>query len=149
MRKSVTEYDEAIAQFKLKWNKKKTRLVYEYCSTWFNGRWSNWQIWHNPPGWANTNSNIESFNATIKRDFSLRKRYSVYNSVSVINQIIAYYSTNKKPFHLTPKFSEKTHQLGLKCSVSHIYKKHGQGHILCNDKWVIKLKNHSCTCRFF
>jgi hypothetical protein len=28
-----------------------------------------WQMFHNPPGWSNTNSNIESFNATIKRDF--------------------------------------------------------------------------------
>jgi hypothetical protein len=37
-----------------------------------------WQIFHNPPGWSNTHSNIESFNATIKRDFSLRKRYSVW-----------------------------------------------------------------------
>jgi hypothetical protein len=33
-----------------------------------------WQMFHNLPGWSNTNSNIKSFNATIKRDFSLRKR---------------------------------------------------------------------------
>ena len=45
---------------------------------------SKWQMFHNPPGWSNTNSNIESFNVTIKRDFSLRKRYSVWGSVDII-----------------------------------------------------------------
>jgi hypothetical protein len=43
-----------------------------------------WQMFHNPPGWSNTNSNIGSFNATIKRDFFLKKRYSVLGSVNII-----------------------------------------------------------------
>jgi hypothetical protein len=77
MRISVIEYDGALEKFKKKWNKKKYKKLYDYCTSWFSGKFSKWQIWHNPPGWANTNSNFESFNATIKRDFSLRKQYSV------------------------------------------------------------------------
>ncbi len=45
-------------------------------------------MFHNPPSWSNKNSNIESLNATIKRDFSLRKRYSVWGSIDIIEEII-------------------------------------------------------------
>jgi len=136
-------------KFKKKWNKKKYKKVYDYCTSWFSGKFSKWQIWHNPPGWANTNSNIESFNATIKRDFSLRKRYSVYSSVNVIKQIISYYSTNKNQFHLTPKFDAKLHQLGLKCAITNSYKRREIGLVVCNDKYVIKIKKRTCNCRYF
>jgi hypothetical protein len=37
---------------------------------WFNGVFTQWQVWRNFPGYRNTNSNIESFNSTYKRDFS-------------------------------------------------------------------------------
>ena len=36
-----------------------------------------WQIFRNLPGYANTNSNIESFNATMKRDTIERIKISV------------------------------------------------------------------------
>ena len=46
--------------FKDKW-KRHYAVCYDYCRTWFIGRWSNWQFYHNLPGQANTNSNNESF----------------------------------------------------------------------------------------
>ena len=55
------------------------------------GKFKKWKIFHNPPGWSNTNSNIKSFNAVIKRDFTLRRRYSVYASVEMMEDIILYY----------------------------------------------------------
>ncbi len=66
MRKSVIEYDKAPEKFKKKRNKKSCRSVYVYCTSLFSGKFSIGQIWHIPPGWANTNSNIESFNVTNK-----------------------------------------------------------------------------------
>ena len=87
-----------------------TNLIIQYCSTWMSGKWSKWQIYHNPPGWSNTNSNIESFNATIKRDFSLRRRYTVYGSVNIIKEIISYYSVNTDIFQLNPRFEQKIHE---------------------------------------
>ena len=100
--------------FKEKWNRKATKAEYNYMATWFSGRWCNWQIFHNPPGYPNTNYNIESFNATIKRDFSLRKRYSVFGSVNVIIKMIIYYSTHKKTFQTTSKFNENNHNRAKK-----------------------------------
>jgi len=149
MRKSYKEFEEVCVQFKNKWNKKKTKAVYEYVSTWLTGNYSKWQIYHNPPGFASTNSNIESFNATIKRDFSLRKRYSVYSSVNIIQQIINYYSTNKTIFHTTPKFCKKTHELGKKCAIVDKYKKQAPSVYLCRDKYIIKTKSRTCSCRYF
>ncbi len=47
-RKNATQLEA----FKDIWNKKSTREVYNYLNTWFNGRLSNWRIFHNPPGWT-------------------------------------------------------------------------------------------------
>jgi hypothetical protein len=113
------------------------------------GNFSRWQIYHNPPGYASTNSIIESFNATIKRDFSLRKRYSVYSSVNIIQYIINYYSKNKIRFALTSNFSKKTHNVGKKCALVDTYKKQPLGVYLCRDKYIIKIKARSCSCRYF
>ena len=55
MSKSTTDYETQLGLFKAKWNKEATKVVYTYMKTWFSGRFSNWQIFHNPPGWANTN----------------------------------------------------------------------------------------------
>jgi len=45
------------AAFKKKYSKKYNE-AYSYCSGWFEGIWSNWQIYCNKPGHANTNSII-------------------------------------------------------------------------------------------
>ena len=59
---------------------KGTREVTNYMpKQWFYGNFSNWQIFDNPPGWANKNSNIEFFNVTIKRDYSLRRRQQKFD----------------------------------------------------------------------
>ena len=88
---SQARLDELIVKFRENWDKKGTRSVYEYVMTWLTGKFKKWKIFHNPPGWSNTNSNIESFNAVIKRDFTLRRRYSVYASVEMMEDIILYY----------------------------------------------------------
>jgi hypothetical protein len=74
-------------------------------------------MFHNLLGWSNTNSNIESFNATIKRDFSLRKRCSMWGSVDIIEEIILNYSTCKKEFWVTPKFDKDTKAQGKRCII--------------------------------
>jgi len=148
MSKSASDYEAQLVLFKEKWNTKATKGVYTYMSTWFTGRFSKWQIFHTPPGWANTNSNIESFNATIKRDFSLRKRYSVYGSVNVIKQMIIYYSTHKKVFQTTPRFNVNTHNRGKKLSFFE-FKKVDRDTVLHRGKWLINKRKHTCNCRFF
>lgn len=63
-------YVENLENFKRKYFKHH-RACYDYCATWFTGKWSNWQIYHNKPGQANTNSNIESFNNVIKKNIQI------------------------------------------------------------------------------
>lgn len=44
--------------------------VYTYIDEkWFSGVFNKWQIYHNEPGFANSNSSVESFNNTIKKRF--------------------------------------------------------------------------------
>jgi len=59
---STEEYREKTRTFKHYWVKI-NKDVYTCCESWFFGRHSAWQIFHNPPGYASTNSNIESFNS--------------------------------------------------------------------------------------
>jgi hypothetical protein len=70
-------------------------------------------IYYNEPGYANTNSNIESFNATIKRDFFKRKRFSVYGAILKLEEIIKYYSKADIEFHTLPKFVDKLNKNSL------------------------------------
>lgn len=94
------------------------------------------------------------FNATIKRDFSLRKRYTVYGSVKVIKQMILYYSTHKPVFHTTPRWHESTHLLGKRLSLE-VYKKVDMHNVLLNDNYLINvkhkisIKHRTCSCGKF
>ena len=148
LRKTKEEFEKGLTVFKKKWNTNSTHSIYEYCSTWFKGKWSKWQIFHSPPGWSSTNSNIESFNATIKRDFSLRRRYTVFGSVNVIKDIITYYSTNKEEFCCYPRFNQKTHERG-KHYMAAKYKKNGVFQVSVMDKYIINIQNRKCSCRWF
>ena len=104
------EKNENWLLFKNKY-KKKQNTLYEYVRVqWFESRFNNWMIYHTPAGWANTNSNIESFNAVIKRDFFKRKRLSVFGAVLKIEDIIKYYSTANITFSKYPKYVEDLHK---------------------------------------
>jgi hypothetical protein len=66
--KSDTEYSDRVGKFHNHYkNKKIYKPVHDYITKqWLETRFSRWQIFHSPPGYANTNSNIESFNKQIK-----------------------------------------------------------------------------------
>jgi hypothetical protein len=146
MSKSEKEYEKKISRFKTHW-KNENRVV-EYVESWLRGRFSNWQIFNNPTGWASTNSNIESFNATIKRDFTFRKRYSVFMSINVIVDMIVYYSTHTQIFNTTARFNKKVHLLAKELA-SGKYTKLDKYTVVHADKYHINLKTKSCNCRYF
>ena len=60
------DYAVNLYNFKKKYAKS-YKACYDYWATWFTGRWSYWQIYHNLPAQKNTNSNSESFNNIIKK----------------------------------------------------------------------------------
>ena len=104
------DFEKNKAEFKKKYMKNQN-AVYKYCSSWFVGIWSNWQIFCNKPGHANTNSNIESFNNVIKRDFTLRRKLNMKCTIAKLFEIIIFYSNRGPEFENAPKFSKKTKDL--------------------------------------
>ena len=68
MPKTEFEHEERVNKFKEAYKHKITRKAFDYMMTqWIgNAIFNKCQIYHSPPGYANTNSNIESFNRQIK-----------------------------------------------------------------------------------
>ena len=58
--------------------------------------WSNWQIYHNKPGQANTNFNKESFDNVIKKKYSMKTKLSMEISLLMLTRLVLAYSTNPK-----------------------------------------------------
>ena len=68
---------------------------------WFEGKFSNWQVFASPPGFASTNNPLESFNKIIKLHFTQFDSKVILAFISiVINHLIPYYSLNEKEFLL-------------------------------------------------
>ena len=91
----LSSTEEEFEALKLEFNesfKRFPELLSYMKSQWFEGKFCKWQIFRTPPGFATTNSNIESFNSVIKRDFTSRKRQSIMNAINIINEIVIYYS---------------------------------------------------------
>ena len=66
---------------------------------WFEGKFSNWQVFASPPGFASTNNPLESFNKIIKLHFTQFDSKVILAFISiVINHLIPYYSLNEKEF---------------------------------------------------
>ena len=112
------------------------------------GRFNRWQIYHSPPGFANTNSNIESFNATFKRDFTKRRRQNIKETIELLAKMVGYYSSKagRKLWLNYPKFNKK-----VKSLAKHLVK--SQFKKLPNNKYkylgnvnsfIINLKNTKC-----
>ena len=67
------------------------------------GPFNKWQIFSHSPGFSNTN--IESFNAAIKKDFTIRRRLSIIGSLDKFESIISFYSNNYNVFQVVPAFN--------------------------------------------
>ncbi len=145
---------ERLEEFKNKWSKSNPKM-YEYVNTqWLNGVFSNWQIFLNDPGYANTNSNLESFNSSFKRD------YTIITACNKIFECIVEYSTSaENVFHFVPRFDKSVKERALvvdpkcfirtgKCNMKVIYKgESSQYTIRLDDERCYK--NCSCNCVFF
>ena len=105
-------YETKLAAFRARWAG--TKMLH-YCEKeWLTAPFNRWQIFRNLPGYANTNSNIESFNATIKRDMTLRVKLSMYSILIKMRELILFYSTNKAlPFQTMPAFDNKLKTLAV------------------------------------
>lgn len=66
---------------------------------WLNGKFTKWQIWHTPPGFASTANPIESFNGKIKELFTQHEKLSVFYFLTLaLDQLCPFYSLNNREF---------------------------------------------------
>ncbi len=80
---------------------------------WFEGTFSNWHIWKSPPGFANTNNPMESFNKIIKALFTNYDEQPLMHFIRIIiDHLIPFYSTNTKEFLFYRVPGKKTIALG-------------------------------------
>jgi hypothetical protein len=126
--------------------------MYDYVNKqWFKSNFNKWQIFRNPPGYANTNSNVESFNNVIKRDFTGRRKLPLKTALNKLEEIITYYSNNDIEFARQPLIEEKIlkpsqkyikSNFGLKVDNKVEYKG-------TNNRFFIRVDTKSCNCYYF
>ena len=124
--------------------------MYQYINIqWFQGDFTLWQIFRRSPGYSCANSNIESFNATIKRDFTLRKRMNIKSVLEKMNEIIIYYSVHRKEFMTKPKFNSKLKEIALNIPSKNFEKvsKYRIKYVGEKFDYIINLNEKTCSCR--
>ena len=144
------EFKEQWKEFKSKWSPTIKEFVKYFEDNWIKGDHNTWQIYQSPPGYAKTNSPIESFNAVIKRDFTKRRKRAVYGTLETIAKIIGYYSNNANEFSKNPKPAKKIIEIAellkssdFKLSIDKKVIKVATK----NNKYTIDCKSKSCSCR--
>ncbi len=147
MSKSSQEYDVRVKEFKKTYKPKLYKNVYDYITKqWIDNRFSEWQIFHSPPGFANTNSNIESFNRQIK-GFTEKKRLSVFGMLKKCEEMVLYYSIQQNYFNEYPKYIAKLNTLALACDKG-LFKK-VSFKLFAYKTWTINRSDRTCSCRAF
>ena len=76
-------------------------------------------MFNNPPGFANTNSPIKSYNAIFKRDFTKRNKCRMFRALTKIFDCIIYYSGEKhNSFTEKPRYNAEIKEKALKIQPS-------------------------------
>ena len=148
--RSEKDFQIKVKEFKDNYSHKSLKEVRNYvCIQWLdNPKWSKWQIYHSLPGYANTNSNLESFNRQIKI-FTLRKKLSVFGMVNKCEDMIHYYSSQQREsFHIIPKYKENLNNVAIKMDKS-VFKKISSLKILYKEKYLINKIEKTCSCAQF
>ena len=101
---SQSQYDSELKIILSKWKESPELNVFSdyFKKQWLNSKFSKWQLFNVPVGYAMTNSPIESYNNTIKESFTKRIKHHLKSSVEVFQGVISYESTNQKEFKINP-----------------------------------------------
>lgn len=66
---------------------------------WLSGKFTKWQIFHTPPGFATTANPCESFNGKIKEVFTEHVKLSIISFITLaLDKIIPHYCFNNREF---------------------------------------------------
>ncbi|KAJ8564121.1 hypothetical protein ON010_g7226 [Phytophthora cinnamomi] len=73
-------------------------FVQYMCAQWLFGRYSAWQIYSTPSGFASTNNPVETFNVVLKRDSALRRRLRMGALLQGLSNCCEDKSSSDRPF---------------------------------------------------
>jgi len=161
MSRNESEYLNNLSTFEDKYSTHHHAMFEYFDKQWIEGVFNNWQIYQNEPGFCNTNSNMESFNATVKRDFTKRFQMSILKTLRILSDLTNYYSKPKNnTFNYTPRssghfFTEtklRAERIAKKCFVTKDAKVFYTG---ANNNFKLRLddtrchKKFSCNCSNF
>jgi hypothetical protein len=154
-------YKERLDEFKEKWNEHEAMMTYMN-EQWFTGVFNQWQIYLNDPGYANTNSNNESFNSTFKSDYTKFCKCSILSACKKILECITYYSNSaNNVWNTCPRYDkdlkERAKAIDFSCFIKVGGKKSPKSYIYKgpSSQYEIKLddqrcfKSISCSCPYF
>lgn len=111
---NMESYKISKKSFAKKWSTIEPAMYNYIREQWLIDVFSKWQVFRNLPGYANTNSNIESWNATYKRDYSRRVRQSVLRACTTIFKTIKFNSQIKNnKFQVRPAFDKEIKKAAL------------------------------------
>ena len=90
---SREEYDKIKEESYSKWRSCNLGEFTEYFTKqWDGDRWSTWQIFYTPPGFASTNNPVEACNKFLKQQFTRYHSLTVLEAVTMlVDKIIPYY----------------------------------------------------------
>lgn len=74
---SQEEFDKKYSRYFNDWLANNSEFAFYFQKQWKMGTFNEWQIFQSAPGCATTNNAVESFNSTLKKYFTNRKRFKI------------------------------------------------------------------------
>lgn len=105
--KDKYEAQEKYVELRENFSEVAPKFISYFKDNWLKGNFNRWKIYSSPPGYSSTNSPLESFNNSIKRDHTQRKQLSVLEFLKCAIRMVEFYSVNKKDFLMEPKISSQ------------------------------------------
>ena len=159
MSKDEATYEEKLNDFRVKYETDHNQMFEHIWHTWIrtNDHTCNWQSFRNRPGFANTNSPLESFNNMIKTQFMKRVVMSIGGALSKLEEIIIYYSSNRRKFHFSPRFLKTVHELATSLTRANfrLINRATVAYTGLHNRFILNVdderayKNCSCNCTHY
>ena len=143
---------KAIVMKKWKSMPELTDFVIYIWNQWFIGTFSNWHIFKTPPGFANTNNPMESFNKIIKAIFTHYMEHRLFHFIMlIVDHLLPFYCSIDKEFKMYRVPHKKTIE---KAHILFKAKFTMRGEVTCEYRGVvhvhtINFRFKSCSCRWF
>ncbi len=138
----------------LKWSKdpQLVKFRHYFKKQWVVSKFSNWQIFSTPAGYAHTNNPVEQYNRTIKADFTDRVKYHMQPAIQVFKRLINYESKKVRTVMDAGKVTLSTRKLAEKILMTNRLINQGSKYTYRQTSGIqvnIDTGNKTCSCAHF